>query len=53
MTESHKFQLGELDEFLSLFDEKQIKRLAADSLTLYDAPQSDVTEIVTLQKYDD
>lgn len=53
MTESHKFKLGGLEEFLSLFDEKQIKRLAADSLTLYDAPQNLETEIVTLQKYVD
>lgn len=53
MTSSHKFQLDSLDEFLSLFDEKQIKRLNADSLNLYDAPQNDVVEIVTLQIYCD
>lgn len=53
MTDSHKFKLGKLDEFLSLFDQKQIKRLNADSLTLYDAPQNDTVEIVTLQIYVD
>lgn len=53
MTEKHKFELGELNLFLSLFDEKQIKRLDADSLTLYDAPLNEETEIVTLQTYYD
>ena len=53
MTTSHKFKLGNLDEFLSLFDEKQVKRLNNDSLTLYDAPQNDVVEVITLQVYVD
>lgn len=53
MTPNHKFKLGGLDEFLSLFDEKQIKRFDSDSLTLYDAPQNDVAEIITLQMYSD
>lgn len=53
MTESHKFQLGSPDEFLSLFNEKQIKRLNSDSLVLYDAPQNDEAEIVVLQQYVD
>lgn len=53
MTESHKFTLNDLDCFLSLFDDKQIKRLDADSLTLYDVPQNEQTQIVTLQKYAD
>ena len=53
MTESHKFTLNALDGFLSLFDAKQIKRLNADSLTLYDVPQNEQTQIITLQKYSD
>lgn len=53
MTESHKFELENVDKFLSLFDENQVKRLASDSLTLYDAPQNDRTEIITLQMYVD
>lgn len=53
MTDNHKFMLGKLEDFLSLFDEKQIKRLNADSLNLYDAPQNDVAEIITLQIYAD
>ena len=53
MTANHKFELGTLDEFISLFDEKQVQRLDADSLTLYDAPQNDDVHVITLKMFVD
>lgn len=53
MSEKHKFKLNGVEKFLSLFDEKQIKRLQSDSLTLRDVPQNDDVQVVTLQMYVD
>lgn len=52
MTPNHKFELGQLSDFLSLFDESQIVQ-ASDSLTLSDVPQNDKIQIIVLQKYED
>lgn len=53
MTASHKFRLGELSGFTSLFDPSRVKRANADSLTLYDAPQNDKPQIVVLDMFVD
>ncbi len=53
MTDDHKFTLDSIDGFLSLFDKSQVKRLQSDSLTLYDVPDNNTMQIVTLQMYVD
>ncbi|MDE7454444.1 MAG: MBL fold metallo-hydrolase [Clostridia bacterium] len=53
MTSSHKFALNSLDEFLSLFDEKQVIRSNNDSLTLYDNPQNDQPQVIVLNMFED
>lgn len=48
-----KFTLNKLDDFLKLFDDKQVERLENDSLTLYDVPQNEVVKVVVLKRYCD
>lgn len=52
MTAKHKFKLGGVEEFLSLFDKSQITR-GGDSYVLYDVPQNDKPQIIVLDMFDD
>ena len=53
MTSSHKFELGGIDEFLSLFDKKQVLRNVGDSYVLYDVPQNEQPSVVVLDMFTD
>jgi len=53
MTQNHKFKLGSLNEFLSLFNQEQIERRNCESLTIYDIPQNVTPKIVILDKFTD
>ena len=53
MTPRHKFELGSVDKFLSLFDKEQVTLSAGDRLELYDVPQNDTARVVVLQKFDE
>lgn len=52
MTASHKFKLNGLQQFLSLFDGEQVKRLG-DSLTLIDVPQNDKPQVIVMEMFTD
>ena len=53
MTSSHKFKLGSLDEFLSLFDSDQVERRECDSLVLYDVPDNARPQVIVLDMFCD
>lgn len=46
-----KFELGSLDEFLSLFSSQQVERKNGYCLELLDKPENDEIKVVTLNKY--
>ena len=52
-TDEHNFTVDGVDKFLSLFPAESITANATDTLTLYDAPQNDQTQVVVLQRYKD
>ena len=52
-TDEHNFDVDGVDKFLSLFDSERVKISQSDTLTLYDAPTNDVTEVVVLQRFKD
>ena len=52
-TEEHSFTVDGVEKFLSQFDEANVVRSEADSLTLYDAPTNEQAVIVTLERYED
>lgn len=52
MSPKHKFKLGSLKDFLSLFDDSQVT-FAGDSLVLDDVPQNDETRIAVMQMLED
>ena len=52
-TDEHSFDVDGVDKFLSKFSADQIEISASDTLTLYDAPQNEVTQIVVLQRFKD
>lgn len=53
MTPSHKFKLGALNDFLSLFDAAQVERRSVDSLVLYDVPENARPQVIVLEMFRD
>ena len=52
-TAEHSFNVDGVDKFLSQFDEADVTRSPADTLTLFDAPDNDHTKFITLQRFKD
>lgn len=52
-TEEHSFNVDGVDKFLALFDEANVVRSEADSLSLHDAPTNEQPVIVTLERFED
>ena len=52
-TEEHSFNVDGVDKFLSLFAPERLKISQSDTLTLFDAPSNDETEVVVLQRFKD
>ena len=52
-TQEHSFDVDDVDKFLSLFDTECVRVSNSDTLTLYDEPSNDATQVVVLQRFKD
>ena len=52
-TDEHSFDVDGVDKFLSMIPSERVTVSNSDTLTLYDAPQSEITEVVVLQRFKD
>ena len=52
-TDEHNFDVDGVDKFLAMFASEQVKVSDSDTLTLYDAPSNDTTEVIVLQRFKD
>lgn len=52
-TDEHSFDVDGVDKFLALFPSSRVTVSKSDTLTLYDLPENDETQVVVLERFKD